>query len=116
MPRLHYCDTNYNLEPPLDINPLILQLYEGEDLLVICARKGMEIRINHLLETDEMYSKCRVKVKGIWIEDTVATFTRGYLTMFKGIVIVGKTRIYEDYLSILTFIESVCRPTNHIEV
>ena len=45
MTRLHTCNSNYQFNPPQDINPLLLQLYEKQKILVLAARDAQQKRI-----------------------------------------------------------------------
>jgi hypothetical protein len=109
MTKLHYSETNYSELPPLDINPLLLQLYRNKDVLVICSRQGMKQRIDQLIEDrDPLHTECRLRVIGIWEEDKSATFTRGCITMHDAVIIIGKDRIHEDYFPILCHIKNTC--------
>ena len=109
MTKLHFCETNYKELPPLDINSLLLQLYKGKDVLVICARLGMKQRIDQLLEDrDPLHTECRLRVIGIWEEDKAAVFTRGFVTMHDAVIIIGEDRVHEDYYPVLCNIENCC--------
>jgi len=45
MTQLHYCNTLYEYQPPIDINPLLLELYKDKKVLALCARDKMIERI-----------------------------------------------------------------------
>jgi hypothetical protein len=107
MTRLHYCSPNYEVSPPLDINPLLLRLYEGKNVLIVCAREGMYYRIQRAINSDNYYGT-RIEIRGIWEEDKTQTFNRGLVTSFDAVIVIGRKRIDESYEKIMKAIESYC--------
>ena len=107
MTKLHCCSVNYQVSPPVDINPLLLRLYEGKNVLVICAREGMYHRIERVLKLDS-YSGPRIDLRGIWEEDQAHVFNRGLITSYDAIFFIGRSRIDESYENIARAIESYC--------
>lgn len=110
MTKVHTCETHYNVKPPVDINPLLLQVYGKKDkLLVLCAREGMVQRISMMKENDG-YKGPKLEVVGVWDAIDKEIFVNGkanvaLLKKFNAVVIIGKSRAYEGYKAILDSVE-----------
>ena len=63
MKRLYYCKTHYNVDPPVDINPLILEAGKDLNIFAICARESMVRRIDKMLDRTSYFF---VFPRGIW--------------------------------------------------
>lgn len=112
MTKLYYCETHYNIKPPMDINPLLLRLYKNNKMLVICTREGMKTRIEKFKRSDEYHGPEELSVCGIWelekaglIEEGV--FIKDIFETYDAIVIIGRERAHDSYKPLLRMIENV---------
>lgn len=112
MTRLFYNDTVYGDECPVDISPLILQLYRKEKVLALCAREGMVQRIKALPE--EATFGCQVDVVGWWELDSERySDLLVALSGYGAVVIVGRERIDQSFLGVLEHFEALFREEGH---
>lgn len=110
--RVHYCSTNYNLATPLDINPLLLQLYKETDLLVLVAKEQQKERLLDYLEECTVEHSNKVDVAGWWELELfdIIRFNKLYvkgLLKYKAIIIVSRNRIDSKFVNVLKAIESL---------
>ena len=119
MPIIHYCNTNYNVSPICDLNPLLFERYKRHTFLVICAREGMVTRIQGREHEITTFMQS-ITATGWWNlmdnnhVDDEGNIDREFLAGFDVVVIVGKDRIDERYKSIVESVEKLCskfRPT-----
>lgn len=107
VPRLHYCTTFYPDEGcPVDISPLLYQLYRGQRLLVMCAREGMVKRLLSL--TPDQTHGCQLRALGWWDldpEDYGKLLTS--LMDYAAVIIVGRDRIADEYLKLAQHFEGL---------
>ena len=101
-PRLYYCDTNYDVSPAQDLNPLLPQLYQGRALLALCAREQQVIRLQKLVESN-LYGTCKVVALGWWELEAA-----GKITDYNAVVIIGKNRIHPLFWHALEKVKDVC--------
>lgn len=110
MPVIHYCNTNYQTQPPVDINPLILQRYKSAHILVLCAREQMVSRIEEMIETNGTSIDQNICPMGWW----QLSLQEESIDDFDVIVIVGKDRVDERFHEMMKVVEDKCskyRPT-----
>lgn len=106
MTRLFYCHTHYDLKPPVDINPLILQRYPTETILVLCAREGMVKRIDKMKAApDYPYPKQTILALGWW--DLKGEISATLVLECDVVVVVGKDRIDKKFLPLLYEVEQL---------
>ncbi len=94
-PKIYFCSTHYNTLPPVDINPLILRLYPTGQLLAICAREGMKLRIDKMTSSST-YQGPKIDTIGAWELDKAYR-----LSAYDAIVVIGKGRIDKQFLPTL---------------
>lgn len=105
MTKVHYCETNYSHEPPIDVNPLIWQAYPKGKILILCAREGMKKRIKSL-------QKENIDIVGWWELDKYNLviyncLNREKLLSYTTVVIIGRNRIHEIYRKLLNLVETI---------
>ena len=112
MPKLYYCNTIYNANPISDVNPLILQRYQREKILIFCAREQQVQRIKNNTSAED---ENRILVLGWWEMKDMGFITETYGLNFKEIdkwdiiVIVSKARIDPLFSSLLRVVEGYCK-------
>jgi hypothetical protein len=112
MTKLHYCKTNYNLTPPLDINPLLLQKYKDKNLLIIVSKEQQEDRLLRYLSECPIDHGCKVFVSSWWdLEGDFGLSLIGETSLnplagFDGIVIVGRERVDAKFEQLVLMVES----------
>lgn len=115
MASLHYCNTNYDCKPPLDMNPLILRRYPTGSILVLCAREGIVKRItqNSQLMPYNQYPDQSIVAIGWWeaqdygLINSQCHFESHDLLSQDAVVIVGKNRIDPMFHGLLKAVEAV---------
>ena len=105
--KLHYCETHYHVDPPVDINPLILQAYSKRKILVLCSRQSIIDRIEKLKLKN-------VLACGWWEGEEIDLFTSGYLnetelSTYDVVVVIGKKRISEEFWPLKYQIENALK-------
>lgn len=110
MTILYQCETHYDQQPPIDINPLLLHLYKKNKMLVICTREGMKTRIQEMRVKND-YVGPELVVCGIWELDKCGLFEEGVLIRsilesFDAVVLIGKNRAHPAYQPLIHFIEN----------
>lgn len=112
MPRLYYCNTIYKVDPPSDINPLILQKYKNKHILVLCAKEAQVIRINILIKNRDYVDY--ITHYGWWdIENNELVNDYGIIKTFElerydAVVILDKRRIDPMFYKYLGQVEARC--------
>jgi hypothetical protein len=108
---IHYCNTHYDISPPIDINPLILQRFSDKVILVLCARDGQVKRINNLTvrNPDLTVIPC-----GWWNLQEFQIFREGkinrdVLNTFDVIVILDRTRIHKTFMPHVEELEEILK-------
>ena len=97
MSKLYYCCSMY--EPVIqDINPLILLAHPKDDILIICARDGQEIRLNK-------FPDHRITVASWWEPWDFATEEK--LLNFDVVVILDRDRIDPIFYPRLEVVEKL---------
>ena len=98
MTKLHYCNTTYTTDPPTDINPLILQLYQEGILLALCARSSMIKRIDNIKSSD--ISNLIITPMGWW-----QLVDPGFVLNYDVVVIIGRDRVDTKFQPLLEKVE-----------
>lgn len=101
--RLHFCETHYSVKPPVDINPLVLELYKDKKVLAICAKQQMVDRIDKL-------EIPRLLACGWWEVEEIDLYPQGYLDYselfsYDVVVVIGRKRIDEKFWPLLFQLE-----------
>ncbi len=106
MTRLFYNDSILDCEPPVDISPLILQLYRGKKILALCPREGILYRIKTL--PNESKFGCQIDCVGWWELDSVA-YSNLILRLddYEAVVIVGKERVDRSFWELMEHFEAL---------
>lgn len=108
MSKLYFCNTHYNVRPPVDINPLILQRYNRQDdkICVICTKEGSKIRINKLRsqglipQVKGIYGIWEIKYEDFLNSDgTLKSYIKNLYNVF---VVINQERIYKEYSYLLS--------------
>jgi hypothetical protein len=108
MPKLYYCDTNYNTNPPTDINPLILQLHhhKSDNILALCARETMIKRIEKIYENPFNFD-CEANIISLGWWDLKDEAVLGVIFECNAVIIIGKKRIDKKYHKLLYTVENL---------
>lgn len=107
--RLYYSNTIFSVSPPQDINPLILEIYRGKRILVLCCRDGQIIR----LRKRESDCGAFLAYRGWWdaqkigIVNSDGYIDREQLLSWDAVVILCRDRIQDLYLPLLQSVEAV---------
>jgi hypothetical protein len=105
LPKLYYCETHYNCNPPVDINPLIIQRYNNYKILVFCPREQVLVRV------------CRLNLPnllavGWWELEDIGLVKNGFLDKEELyyndiVVIIGKRRVDITLMPLVKQVESL---------
>ena len=107
MSKLYFCESHYNVKPPIDINPLILQRYNGkqDNICIICTREGAKIRINKLRNLGVLshvkgvYGIWEIRYEDFLLEDgSLKPYIKNLYNVF---VVIGRNRAYKEYSYLL---------------
>lgn len=104
-PTLFHCRSNYATNPPTYVNPLILQRFSGQRILVVCAR---EKQLKELRK--KFTAEAHVFVCGWWPDDIGLTLSDSDIQEMDVVVILDRDRIDIRYLVKLVALEQQCLP------
>jgi hypothetical protein len=110
--RFHYCNTNYDVDPPLDINILLLQLYKDSKLLVLVSRENQKERLLDYLEECLIEHKNDITVAGWWELEEVDLIQQKKMNIhelfkYKAIIIISRDRIDPQFAPQLKAFEAL---------
>lgn len=117
-PKLYYCNTVYQFNPPQDINPLILELYHNGHILALCARDGIVARINKFVQTkwyQDKYPNQILTFYGWWEAITMGLISKDgklikdELNSHDAVIIIGRNRIDKMFHPLLRSVEKHLR-------
>jgi hypothetical protein len=94
-PKLSYSNTNYNTQPPEDINNLLVE----DSLLTVVAKEGMKKRL----------AARDIKAIGVW--ELTRDFSK--LNNYNTIVIIGRSRIHPVYEDRIIELEKYLNDTDN---
>lgn len=101
-PVVFYCNTHYDLDPPIDLNPLVVQAFENKAILVIAARDRQISRVSDSLANNQ------TTVCGWWNLDEIIT-TPDDIYQYDIVVILNQDRIHKVYRNRFSQIVSRCK-------
>jgi len=113
MTRLHHCNTHYHIDPPVDINPLILERYKTGKVLALCARQEMVKRIDTLMNTDDFYPNIHLVAYGWWDAKDMGLVDKDEpndlqlheLLSYDAVAIICRSRIHQAFLPLMREVE-----------
>jgi hypothetical protein len=105
-PTLLYSDPDYNHVIPVDIAPSILENLLGYKVLFICAREGMEKRLEDCISDNPLYQGQDFSTIGVW--DIDLDNMQKILHPYDKVVIVGRSRINTAWTKEVEALEKLC--------
>jgi len=112
MTRLFQCNTHYGIDPPMDINPLILEKYQRSRVLVLCAREQQCQRIYKLMQDVEFYPDMHLVAYGWWEAEKMGLVDMDELcykevASYDAVIVLNRNRIHPLFAPLLEEVEEL---------